>query len=86
MFKDMSKPEQCECCEGTGKSYFHILHYAKDDLGIIKRTFPGFNPRKSCEDCFGSGEIHPFLTKLAEHELHNHWDNKIFRGLDRRKT
>lgn len=83
MFK--FNPEKCECCDGKGKSHFHLLRYDKDDLKIIKRIFPRFNPRKSCGDCFGAGEIHPFLTKLTEYELHNHWDNKIFSGRDRKE-
>jgi len=78
MFKDIFKYEKCECCNGTGKSHFHLFKFEKDEVEIIKKTFPKFNPKKSCDICFGDGETDRFTASGVFHELNTHTLNKIW--------
>ncbi|MFH1014688.1 MAG: hypothetical protein V1762_01995 [Nitrospirota bacterium] len=72
------EPEKCDWCYGTGKCHGHLLKYKRDEVAIIRKTFRDYDPKKSCEDCFGAGMIYPLLTDLTNHELHIHINNKIF--------
>ena len=77
--------EKCECYNGTGKSPFHLFHYDRDELKIIWRTFPKFNPKKSCQDCFGAGEISSLTTRIVNSDLHKHIQNKIWDNFSKGK-
>lgn len=77
--------EKCECCNGTGKNHVHLFHYDRNELKIIRGTFPEFNPIKSCQDCFGAGQISGFTTMVVNSDLHNCINNKIFGGSSRRE-
>lgn len=86
MFKDIFKSEKCECCNGTGKSHFHTFKFDKEEVEIIKKKFPKFNPEKSCRFCYGDGETDRFTTGLTNHELHTHMLDKIWdENLGRRR-
>jgi len=85
MLNDMFKPRKCECCDGSGKSDVHFFHYEKDEVEIIKKTFPKFDPKKSCDDCFGKGEISPLLTDLTKRDVHARIQNKIWDRRSRRE-
>lgn len=77
MFNDIFKFKKCECCDGKGKSDFHLFHHERDEVEIIRKTFPKFDPEKSCDFCFGKGETSNLTTGLADHELLAHMQNKI---------
>lgn len=85
MFNDIFNFEKCDCCNGTGRSNFNLFHYSKDEVRIIKKYFPRFNPKKSCQNCFGNRETSNLTTGLAKHELHTHIQNKIWSRRPRRE-
>lgn len=85
MFNDIFKFEKCDCCNGTGKGYFYLFNYGRNETKIIKKNFPNFDSRKSCQNCFGSGETSNLTTGLANHELFAHMQNKIWNRRSRRE-
>lgn len=87
MFKliDPFKREKCECCNGTGKKDFHLFKFDKEQVEIIKKTFPDFDPKNSCDHCLGEGKTDRFNPSRVFHELNMHILDKILDENPRRR-